>query len=47
MNRIKKDWQVFKNDFKRQSKDSLLFRINWYILKPFVLLACIICVLSF
>ena len=44
MNRIKKEWQVIKSDFKRQAEDSLAFRINWYILKPLVVLMCIVAV---
>ncbi len=42
MNKIQNEWTIFKRDFKKLSDDSLLFRINWYILKPLALILCIV-----
>ena len=42
MNKLKNEWKLFKQDFARQCNESLLFRINWYVLKPLLLVLCII-----
>jgi len=42
INKLQKEWAIFQQDFKRQADNSLLFRINWYILKPIAILLCII-----
>ena len=39
---IKKELKIFKQDFNRQAKESLMFRINWYVLKPIALMLVII-----
>ena len=44
MNKLKKEWKLFIKDFKRQAKDSLMFRINWYILKPIAIVLVIIAI---
>ena len=42
METLKKDWELFKKDFKKQSKNSRLFWINWYVLKPLALVLVLI-----
>tara|TARA_R100000742_G_C4230872_1_gene52464 strand:+ start:577 stop:720 length:144 start_codon:yes stop_codon:yes gene_type:complete len=42
MNKIYKEWALFQKDFKEQANESLLFRINWYILKPLAIVMVII-----
>jgi hypothetical protein len=42
MKKIKNEWKIFKQDFSRQIEQSLLFRINWYVLKPLALVLVII-----
>ncbi len=42
MNKLKNEWNLFKQDFARMSNDSLMFRINWYVLKPLALVLVII-----
>jgi len=42
MNKLKKEWVLFQQDFKRQADDSLIFRINWYILKPIAIVLVIV-----
>ena len=45
MNKLKREWKLFQEDFKRQANDSLIFRINWYILKPIAILMVIIAII--
>ena len=45
MNKLKKEWKLFQEDFKRQANDSLIFRINWYILKPIAILMVIVAII--
>ena len=45
MNKLKSEWKLFQEDFKRQANDSLIFRINWYILKPIAILMVIIAII--
>ena len=40
--KLKQEWKLFKQDFKRQTEQSLMFRINWYVLKPTALVLVII-----
>ena len=40
--KLKQEWKLFKQDFKRQAEQSLMFKINWYVLKPLLLALCII-----
>ena len=42
MDKLKKEWRIFKQDFQRQCNESLLFRFNWYVLKPVALVLVII-----
>ena len=42
MNKLKNEWNLFKQDFSRMSNESLLFRINWYVLKPLALVLVLI-----
>ena len=42
MNKLKREWKLFQEDFKRQANDSLIFRINWYILKPIAIVLVIV-----
>ena len=42
MDKLKKEWRIFKQDFQRQSNESLLFKFNWYVLKPLALVLVII-----
>ena len=42
MNFLIKEWRIFKQDFKRMSKASFMFRFNWYVLKPLLLIFCIL-----
>jgi len=44
MNKLKREWKLFQEDFKRQANDSLMFRINWYILKPIAIVLVIIAI---
>lgn len=39
---LKNEWNLFKQDFARQCDESLLFKINWYVLKPFALVLVIV-----
>jgi len=39
---IKKELEIFKQDFNRQAEQSFMFRINWYVLKPIALVLVII-----
>ena len=45
MNKLKREWKLFQEDFKRQANDSLIFRINWYILKPIAIVMVIIAII--
>ena len=45
MSRFKKEWKIFRQDIKNQAEESLLFWINWYILKPTALILCIIVII--
>jgi len=45
MNKLKSEWRLFQEDFKRQANDSLIFRINWYILKPIAIVMVIIAII--
>ncbi len=45
MNKLKIEWKLFQEDFKRQANDSLIFRINWYILKPIAIVMVIIAII--
>jgi len=42
METLKKEWSIFKKDFARQSSESFLFRLNWYVLKPLALVLVLI-----
>jgi len=42
MNKLKREWNLFQEDFKRQANDSLMFKINWYILKPIAIVLVIV-----
>ena len=42
MNRIKNEWKIFKLDFAKQCNESLLFKFNWYVLKPVALVLVVI-----
>jgi hypothetical protein len=42
METFKKEWNLFKKDFAKQCSESLLFRINWYVLKPLLLVLVLI-----
>ena len=42
MNNLKREWTIFQEDFIRQGDYSLMFRINWYILKPIAIVLVII-----
>jgi len=42
INKIIKEWQLFKQDFHRQCNESFLFKFNWYVLKPLALIICLI-----
>jgi len=42
MIKLKNEWKLFKQDFARQCNESLLFRINWYVLKPLCVVLAII-----
>ena len=44
MNKLKSEWKLFQEDFRRQANDSLIFRINWYILKPIAIVLVIIAI---
>jgi len=45
MNKLKREWRLFQEDFKRQANESLIFRINWYILKPIAIVVVIIAII--
>ena len=45
MNKLEKEWRLFQEDFKRQANESLIFRINWYILKPIAILMVIVAII--
>ena len=45
MNKLKSEWKLFQEDFKRQANESLIFRINWYILKPIAILMVIVAII--
>ena len=45
MNKLKREWKLFREDFKRQANDSLMFRINWYILKPIAIVLVIVAII--
>ena len=45
MNKLKIEWKLSQEDFKRQANDSLIFRINWYILKPIAIVMVIIAII--
>ena len=45
INKLKKEWKLFQEDFKRQANDSLIFRINWYILKPIAIVMVIVAII--
>jgi hypothetical protein len=40
--KLKQEWKLFKQDFKRQANESFMFRFNWYVLKPIALVLVII-----
>ena len=42
MNKLKREWKLFRKNFKQQAKDSLMFRINWYVLKPIAIILVLI-----
>tara|TARA_R100001443_G_scaffold30249_5_gene43864 strand:- start:18833 stop:18976 length:144 start_codon:yes stop_codon:yes gene_type:complete len=42
MDKLKKEWRIFKQDFQRQCNESFMFRFNWYVLKPLALVLGII-----
>jgi hypothetical protein len=42
MIKLKNEWKLFKQDFARQCNESLLFRINWYVLKPLAVVLVIV-----
>lgn len=42
METLKKEWNLFKKDFAKQCSESLLFRINWYVLKPIALVLVVV-----
>ncbi len=42
MNKFKKEWNLFKKDFKQQASESFIFRLNWYVLKPVALILVLI-----
>jgi len=44
--KLKQEWKLFKQDFKRQTEQSLMFRINWYVLKPIALVLVIITLIT-
>jgi len=44
--KLKQEWKLFKQDFKRQAKQSLMFKINWYVLKPIALVLVIITLIT-
>ena len=45
MNKLEREWRLFQEDFKRQANDSLIFRINWYILKPIAIVMVIVAII--
>ena len=45
MNKLEKEGRLFQEDFKRQANDSLMFRINWYVLKPIAIVMVIIAII--
>ena len=45
MSKLKSEWRLFQEDFKRQANESLIFRINWYILKPIAILMVIVAII--
>ena len=45
MNKLKSEWRLFQEDFKRQANESLIFKINWYILKPIAILMVIVAII--
>ena len=40
--KLKQEWKLFKQGFNRQAEQSLMFKINWYVLKPIALVLVII-----
>ena len=42
INKLQNEWAIFKSDFKKIADDSLLFRINWYILKPIAIILAVV-----
>jgi len=44
--KLKQEWKLFKQDFKQQANESLMFRINWYVLKPIALVLVIITLIT-
>ena len=44
--KLKQEWKLFKQDFKRQAKQSFMFRFNWYVLKPIALVLVIITLIT-
>jgi hypothetical protein len=47
MSKFKKEWKLFKQDFKQQADASFMFRFNWYVLKPIALVLVIIALVIF
>ena len=44
--KLKQEWKLFEQDFKRQAEQSLMFKINWYVLKPIALVLVIITLIT-
>jgi|TARA_R100001510_G_scaffold56879_1_gene63351 hypothetical protein len=42
MSKFKKEWELFRQDFKRQADASFMFRLNWYVLKPIAIILVLI-----
>jgi len=42
METLKKEWSLFKKDIKKLTSESRISWINWYVLKPLLLVLCII-----
>tara|TARA_Y100001973_G_C5150984_1_gene308108 strand:- start:547 stop:699 length:153 start_codon:yes stop_codon:yes gene_type:complete len=40
--KFKKEWSLFKKDIKKLTSESRISWINWYVLKPLLLVLCII-----
>ena len=42
MSKFKKEWKLFRQEFKRQADASFMFRLNWYVLKPIAIILVLI-----